>query len=177
MELFVPPLVYPNQQEYTLRHVCTIHRIIYLWVPLVLRAAAHRWAGCWLRRLIRSLSEASHHPSSMHHIFQIDELVKQITRHMFMWHNPQRIVLDWALTCKTISDPALDVLWETQDSLINLLKTLPSDIWEVNRRKLVGNSCPQDFTQLTAASTLLASPRVTSGIASRGIDIASTTYK
>ena len=76
-------------------------------------------------------------PPKMHYIFQIDELVREVTRHMFTWHLPQRFVLDWALTCKTISDPALDVLWETQDSLINLLKTLPSDIWEMNRRKLV----------------------------------------
>ena len=73
----------------------------------------------------------------MHHIFEIDELVRDITRHMFAWYPPQGFVLDWALTCKTISNPALDVLWETQDSLINLLKTLPSDIWEMNRRKLV----------------------------------------
>jgi len=73
----------------------------------------------------------------MHHIFQIDELIREITRHMFVRHISQRFVLDWALTCKMVSGPALDVLWETQDSLINLLKTLPSDIWEVNRRKLV----------------------------------------
>ena len=78
-------------------------------------------------------------PSRMHHLFEIDELVREITRHMFAWHPPQRFVLDWALTCKTISDPVLDVLWETQDSLINLLKTLPSDIWEMNRRKLVSH--------------------------------------
>jgi len=75
----------------------------------------------------------------MHHIFQIDELVREITRHTFVRYISQRFVLDWALTCKTVSDPALDVLWETQDSLINLLKTLPSDIWEMYRRKLVGD--------------------------------------
>lgn len=75
----------------------------------------------------------------MHHIFQIDELVREITKHMFVRHIPQRFVLDWTLTCKTISEPALDVLWETQDNLINLLKTLPSDLWEMNRRKLVGD--------------------------------------
>lgn len=82
----------------------------------------------------------------MHHLFEIDELVREITRHMFAWHPPQRFVLDWALTCKTISDPVLDVLWETQDSLINLLKTLPSDIWEMNRRKLVSHLHRSKFT-------------------------------
>lgn len=75
----------------------------------------------------------------MHDIFRIDELVREITRHMFGWHIPQRFVLNWALTCKAFSDPVLDVLWETQDSLVNLLKTLPSDVWEMNRRKLVGD--------------------------------------
>lgn len=113
----------------------------------------------------------------MHHIFQIDELVKEITRHMFVWHAPQRFMLDWALTCNTISDPALDVLWETQDSLVNLLKTLPSDIWEVNRRKLVSDSNPKNFTRLITASILLAFQHATSGIASRSIDIVSTTYR
>lgn len=59
---------------------------------------------------------------------------------------PQRFVLDWALTCKTISDPVLDVLWETQDGLVNLLKTLPSDAWEANRSKLVSRFHCSDFT-------------------------------
>lgn len=130
------------------------------------------------QRLIRSLFETLTIPSlRMHHIFQIDELVKEITRHMFVWHTSQRFMLDWALTCKTISDPALDVLWETQDSLINLLKTLPSDVWEVNRRKLVGGTNPRNFKRLTFPSILLAFPHVTSGIASRSIDIVSTTYR
>lgn len=110
----------------------------------------------------------------MHHIFQIDELVREITRHMFVWYIPHRFVLGWALTCKTVSDPALDVLWETQDSLINLLKTLPSDIWEVNRRKLVSIFYYLNFTQLIAASTSLAFLRVTSGAALRNIDAVST---
>lgn len=110
----------------------------------------------------------------MHHIFQIDELVREITRHMFVWCIPIRFVLDWALTCKTISDPALDVLWETQDSLINLLKTLPSDVWEVNRRKLVSHPYRSKYRQLIATSTSLAFLHVSSGAASRNIDVAST---
>ena len=114
----------------------------------------------------------------MHHIFLIDELVKEVTRHLFVWNAPQRFMLDWALTCSTISDPALDVLWETQDSLINLLKTLPSDVWEVNRRKLVGNSYPNNFKRLIiTGSILLAFPHATSGIDSRSIDIVSTIYR
>lgn len=113
----------------------------------------------------------------MHHIFQIDELVREITRHMFVWCIPIRFVLDWALTCKTISDPALDVMWETQDSLINLLKTLPSDVWEVNRRKLVGYPYCLKYRRLISISTSLEFPHVASGAASRNIDVASTIYR
>ena len=113
----------------------------------------------------------------MHHVFQIDELIREITRHMIVWDIPQRFVLDWALTCKSISDPTLDVLWETQDSLVNLLKTLPSDVWEMNRRKLVSGFYRSDFTQLTAASTSIAFPHVANGTALRGINVASTTCR
>lgn len=84
----------------------------------------------------------------MHKIFQIDEVVKEITRHMSEWYT-QRFILYLALSCKTISDPALDVLWETQCTLIDLLKTFPSDVWEVNQGKLVSDSRPKDFTGLT----------------------------
>jgi len=110
----------------------------------------------------------------MHYIFQIDELVREMTRHMFVWYIPQRFVLNWALTCKAFSDPALDVLWETQDSLVNLLKTLPPDVWEMNRRKLVGNLYCSNFIQLIVASISLAFLRVESGAALRSTDVAST---
>jgi hypothetical protein len=79
------------------------------------------------------------HSVGMHQIFQIDELAREITRNMVVWGVPHHSALDWALTCKTISDPALDVLWEVQDGLVNLLKTLPSDVWETNRNKLVSD--------------------------------------
>ena len=131
----------------------------------------------WFRLLIRPRLRLSCLCSRMHKIFEIDELVKEITRHMFAWHTPQYSILDWVLTCKTISEPALDVLWETQDSLINLLTTLPPDIWEVNRRKLVSDSQLQNFTRLTSASILLAFPHLMSGAASRSIDFVSITYK
>lgn len=41
-----------------------------------------------------------------------------------------------ARTCHTISEPALDVLWHTQNSIAPLLHcTMPSDLWKVNKRQ------------------------------------------
>jgi hypothetical protein len=34
-----------------------------------------------------------------------------------------------ARTCNLFHDPALDLLWRHQDSFVNLLKTMPSDLW------------------------------------------------
>jgi hypothetical protein len=36
-----------------------------------------------------------------------------------------------ARTCQTFQPPALAVLWETQFGLMQLLKCMPSDLWEV----------------------------------------------
>ncbi|KAJ6460987.1 hypothetical protein C8R45DRAFT_1081006 [Mycena sanguinolenta] len=35
-----------------------------------------------------------------------------------------------ARTCKTFCDPALDILWREQETLVNLLKCLPSHLWK-----------------------------------------------
>ena len=40
-------------------------------------------------------------------------------------------VLALALTCRAFLEPALDQLWRSQLNIFNLIKTLPSDAWEV----------------------------------------------
>ncbi|KAJ7466204.1 hypothetical protein B0H11DRAFT_59893 [Mycena galericulata] len=35
-----------------------------------------------------------------------------------------------ARTCKTFRDPALDLLWSSQDTVMNVLDCMPGDIWE-----------------------------------------------
>ncbi|KAJ7035788.1 hypothetical protein C8F04DRAFT_1097364 [Mycena alexandri] len=37
-----------------------------------------------------------------------------------------------ARTCKTLSEPALDVLWTFQGTVFNVLKCLPRDLWPYN---------------------------------------------
>jgi hypothetical protein len=36
----------------------------------------------------------------------------------------------FAITCRAISEPALDVLWHTQYSIAPLLRCMSSDLWE-----------------------------------------------
>ena len=40
-----------------------------------------------------------------------------------------------ATTCKTFTEPALDALWDTQPSLFQLLKNLPSDAINIEMKK------------------------------------------
>jgi hypothetical protein len=56
-----------------------------------------------------------------------------------------------ARTCKRFQGPALDFLWRTQATLANLLKCLPSHLWEIveephkflkiTERRVVGVDC------------------------------------
>ncbi|KAH7911769.1 hypothetical protein BJ138DRAFT_1112953 [Hygrophoropsis aurantiaca] len=45
--------------------------------------------------------------------------------------NEQPELATLARTCRALRDPALNVLWRTQYSLVPLLSTLPGDAWEV----------------------------------------------
>lgn len=56
------------------------------------------------------------------------------------WHDSRylknsRDVARLARTCKVLAEPALDVLWRTQHSLSPLVMCLPSDVWELTKRK------------------------------------------
>ena len=49
-----------------------------------------------------------------------------------------RGILALALTCKAFLEPALDQLWRRQLNLVNLIKTLPQDSWELCNGDFVG---------------------------------------
>ncbi|KAI0740806.1 hypothetical protein C8Q76DRAFT_608362 [Earliella scabrosa] len=49
-----------------------------------------------------------------------------------------RGILALALTCKAFLEPALDQLWRRQLNLVNLIKTLPKDSWELCNGDFVG---------------------------------------
>jgi hypothetical protein len=60
------------------------------------------------------------------------------------------VLLALGLTCKSLLDPAMDLLWLEQQGLGSLIKTLSSDVWkefpggdwDPQRYTLVGNLMP-----------------------------------
>jgi hypothetical protein len=45
-----------------------------------------------------------------------------------------------ALTCRKFTDPAVTLLWESQDGIMPLLKCLPSHKWEISEGSFVSRS-------------------------------------
>ncbi|KAF8140812.1 hypothetical protein K438DRAFT_1879252 [Mycena galopus ATCC 62051] len=80
----------------------------------------------------------------MHHTFRIPEILHlifaklqiPIPHRQYFSRSQRKKCLgcrDFAAlarTCKIFRDPALDFLWREQDTLVNLLKCLPSHLWE-----------------------------------------------
>ena len=72
----------------------------------------------------------------MHHCLQIPELLSIIFRYV----HTQETLARLARTCTDFRDPALNVLWHTQSTLLPLFKCLPRDAWVMKKRKFVSNN-------------------------------------
>ena len=89
------------------------------------------------------------------------EIVSSIASYAYWGRNDYdtpldlRNVLALALTCRAFLEPALDQLWRRQLNLFNLLKTLPSDAWEVYPGDYRG---PDGRRQLLIVSSSLPTP-------------------
>ncbi|KAJ7049623.1 hypothetical protein C8F01DRAFT_727007 [Mycena amicta] len=67
----------------------------------------------------------------MHNCLCIAEVLDNIFGHLGgLDYHERRSLAAVARTCKTFTDPALDVLWAEQSNLENLLKCLPSNCWQ-----------------------------------------------
>ena len=65
---------------------------------------------------------------SMHPCLHVDEIVRLIACQLVAFEGGATAVA-LACCCKSFEGPALDVLWETQQLLDPLFKSLPGDIW------------------------------------------------
>ena len=65
---------------------------------------------------------------SMHACLNVDEIVRHIAGELVLSAGKAAAV---ALACcrKSLEDPVLDTLWETQNRLFWLLRTFPDDVW------------------------------------------------
>lgn len=65
----------------------------------------------------------------MHACLNVDEIVRLVASELVAYEEWTTAVA-LACCCKSLEDPVLDVLWETQDGLSELLKCLPEDVWD-----------------------------------------------
>ena len=65
----------------------------------------------------------------MHSCLHMDEIVRLVA-HELVTSDGVATSVALACCCKSLEEPVLDVLWETQEKLLPLLKTLPGDIWD-----------------------------------------------
>ena len=66
--------------------------------------------------------------SASYRVFKIGELTRLIAGQLIP--DSQESAVNLACTCRHLKEPALSVLWETQDSLHTLLETLPREFWD-----------------------------------------------
>ncbi|KAG2072778.1 hypothetical protein BDR04DRAFT_1152880 [Suillus decipiens] len=72
----------------------------------------------------------------MHHALRVEDIVYAVLEHLESFAD----VVNVAKTCKALSDPALNMLWSEQISIIPLMKCLPEDTWEVGEDQAINFS-------------------------------------
>ena len=65
----------------------------------------------------------------MHACLNVDEIIRLIA-HEVAESKAKATAVALACCCRIFEDPVLDVLWETQENLLPLLRTLPGGVWK-----------------------------------------------
>ena len=66
-----------------------------------------------------------------HRVLRISELTRLIAGQLIPTGRTN--VVDLACVCRYLEEPALSTLWETQSSLLALLRVLPEETWYCGR--------------------------------------------
>lgn len=68
----------------------------------------------------------------MHHCLEIAEILKIIFNNFSESNivHHRRSLYALALVSKAFHEPALDILWRSQESILRLIKTFPVEVWE-----------------------------------------------
>jgi len=64
----------------------------------------------------------------MHPCLSVDEIVRHVAYELVA-SGGRATAVALACCCKIFEEPVLDELWETQERLFPLLRSLPEDIW------------------------------------------------
>jgi len=80
------------------------------------------------------------HDSTPYRVLKISELARFIAGQLILIH-ARNSAVNLACACRSFEEPILSTLWETQWSLIILLKVLPEEICKFNSEKVVPVVC------------------------------------
>jgi len=74
------------------------------------------------------------HDSTPHRVLKISELARNIASQLV---NAEGSAVNLACACRSLEEPILSTLWETQSSLYILLRVLPAKNWESHSKTQV----------------------------------------
>ncbi|KAG1802522.1 uncharacterized protein BJ212DRAFT_1591281 [Suillus subaureus] len=80
----------------------------------------------------------------MHRALAVGDIVHNILQHV---KSSGTDLINVAVTCSTLSDPALNILWLEQSSLGPLVMCLPQDTWEVTENRTIKLSRVPQLTE------------------------------
>jgi hypothetical protein len=83
----------------------------------------------------------------MHACLSVDEILRLLACEL-VGSEAKATAVALACCCKNFEDPALDALWETQDRLLPLLKSLPGDVWKEEGGSFVSTQTVSTFPAL-----------------------------
>lgn len=84
----------------------------------------------------------------MHRCLNVDEVLRLLA-HALVASQAKTTAVSLACCRKNFEGPVLDALWETQERLLPLLKTLPGDVWKVEAGRFVSSLTALIFSTLT----------------------------
>ncbi|KAJ7635465.1 hypothetical protein DFH06DRAFT_1435963 [Mycena polygramma] len=68
----------------------------------------------------------------MHRALELPELLGMVCDEVYRTcYGPSKALYSLAQVCRGFSEPALDNIWKTQDTLTNVLACMPEDLWDV----------------------------------------------
>lgn len=71
----------------------------------------------------------------MHRCLIVSELVGEIAKLVIECGGKRKDLVSLAITCHTLTETVLTVLWKQQQSLVVLFKCFPADMWRMSRRR------------------------------------------
>lgn len=88
---------------------------------------------------LQDIVETWSKPSSrfgMHRCLSVDEILRFFACELVALE-AKATAVSLACCCRGFEIPVLDVLWESQEQLLPLLKSLPGDVWKVEAGRFV----------------------------------------